>query len=121
MRGIKGLAGWRAGGLALAAHCESWPDDRLVRILIYKTPLQDRGSPHHCGWRFDHLSLPQHPGKPLTIFGYRYFSERESQVLLRRVSLDDSSKAGPRKTVSWAELKKTLRPTPPSNALLGKV
>jgi hypothetical protein len=63
---------------------------------------------------FVFISLfPKNPANPVTIFGYRYFSERESQILQRRVTLDDPTKAEPRRAVSWAELKQTASPTAP--------
>ncbi|KAK1833850.1 hypothetical protein QBC39DRAFT_424607 [Podospora conica] len=83
MRGVRGLAGWQwlfiiEGVLTIAAG--------FVFITLF----------------------PKSPASPVTIFGYRYFSERESQILQRRVTLDDPTKAEPRRTVSWAELKQTL-------------
>lgn len=62
---------------------------------------------------FVFISLfPKNPANPVTIFGYRYFSERESQILQRRVTIDDPTKAEPRRRVSWAELKQTASPAP---------
>src|SRR5690349_1378061 len=54
------------------------------------------------------MLFPKAPGTPVSLFGFRYFTERESQILHRRVLLDDPSKGQPRRTVSWIELKKTL-------------
>ncbi|KAK0751655.1 alternative sulfate transporter [Schizothecium vesticola] len=75
MRGVKGLAGWQwlfiiEGVLTIAAG--------FVFISLF----------------------PKNPANPVTIFGYRYFSERESQILQRRVTLDDPTKAEPRRTLT---------------------
>ncbi|KAK0624602.1 major facilitator superfamily domain-containing protein [Bombardia bombarda] len=55
---------------------------------------------------FAFISLfPKAPGNPVSVFGYRYFNERESQILLRRVLLDDPSKAQTQQHISGAEIK----------------
>ncbi|KAJ3957463.1 hypothetical protein N0V92_005963 [Colletotrichum tropicale] len=45
---------------------------------------------------------------PVSLAGLRYFSEREAEILYKRVMLDDPSKAHPKKSVSWPELREAL-------------
>ena len=98
MRGIKGLAGWQWLFIVSRSPTTSGYSPDTLQIEGILTIA--------AGFVF--LSLfPKSPGNPVTIFGYRYFSERESQILQRRVTLDDPTKAEPRRTVSWAELKQT--------------
>jgi hypothetical protein len=42
---------------------------------------------------------------PVSLLGFRYFTERESQILQQRVLRDDPSKLQPRRNVSLAEVK----------------
>lgn len=49
--------------------------------------------------------FPRSPANPVSLLGYRYFSEREAQILQQRVLLDDPSKAQARPNVSRAEVK----------------
>lgn len=49
--------------------------------------------------------FPRSPANPVSLLGYRYFSEREAQILHQRVILDDPTKLQPRPNVSRAEVK----------------
>ncbi|KAK3363129.1 alternative sulfate transporter [Lasiosphaeria hispida] len=105
---------WFFIGNMLAAACSG---------LIAYGILQMRGVSGLAGWQWLFIIegiftiavgllfvslFPKSPAHPVSIFKFRYFTERESQVLQRRVLLDDPTKGHPRRNVSWAELKKTL-------------
>ncbi|KAH6853956.1 major facilitator superfamily domain-containing protein [Chaetomium sp. MPI-CAGE-AT-0009] len=83
MRGIAGLAGWQWLFLL----------EGLFTILI--------------GVLFLTL-FPRSSGNPVSLLGFRYFSEREAQILQQRVLRDDPTKFQPRRSVSWAEAKATF-------------
>ena len=53
--------------------------------------------------------FPREPGKPTSILGFSYFNEREIQILVRRVLLDDPTKLHVKPNVSGAEIKKVVR------------
>ncbi|KAK4132811.1 MFS general substrate transporter, partial [Trichocladium antarcticum] len=91
MRGVCGLAGWQW----LNVH----PNLRYVQIEGVFTII--------VGILFFSL-LPQSPLNPVSLFGIRYFSEREAQILQQRVLRDDPSKVQTRETVSAAEVKATF-------------
>ncbi|KAJ0320058.1 hypothetical protein COL5a_009968 [Colletotrichum fioriniae] len=42
------------------------------------------------------------------MLGFRYFSEREAEILYKRVMIDDPSKAHSKRSVSWPELRSAL-------------
>ena len=52
--------------------------------------------------------FPISASNPRSLTGIRYFSERESQILARRVILDDPSKQEVRHKITWSELRDTL-------------
>lgn len=52
--------------------------------------------------------FPKSPSNPVSLLGYRYFSERESQILQQRVLREDPSKIQARESVSMAEVKATV-------------
>ncbi|KAK3330042.1 alternative sulfate transporter [Apodospora peruviana] len=83
MRGVCGLAGWQWLFLL----------EGLFTILV--------------GVLFISL-FPKAPGNPVSMFGFRYFTERESQILERRVLLDDNTKQHTHQHVTRAELKAVL-------------
>ena len=56
------------------------------------------------------LFFPQSPANPANLFKKRYFSERETYILVNRVLLDDPTKEQGRKNVTGAELKRTVCP-----------
>ncbi|CRK21379.1 hypothetical protein BN1723_012369 [Verticillium longisporum] len=83
MRGINGLAGWQwlfiiEGILTLAVG--------ITFISLF----------------------PQSTNHPVSLFGYRYFTEREAQILTARVIRDDPSKRHAKQHVSRSELKDAL-------------
>ncbi|KAJ4220983.1 hypothetical protein NW759_007053 [Fusarium solani] len=55
------------------------------------------------------LFIPRSPTDPVSIFGWRYFDERESQILRQRIILDDPTK-GVRvgSNVTWGELRRVI-------------
>ncbi|THY34680.1 alternative sulfate transporter [Aureobasidium pullulans] len=83
MRGIAGLAGWRWMFLI----------EGIFTIL--------------CGVVFL-LCIPLGPQNPATLFGYRYFTEREEHILCQRVLLDDPSKEKKSHSISKKELLSVL-------------
>ncbi|KAL2154655.1 hypothetical protein VTH82DRAFT_3331 [Thermothelomyces myriococcoides] len=83
MRGISGLAGWQWLFLI----------EGLFTILV--------------GVLFIAF-FPRSPSNPVSLFGVRYFSEREAQILQERVLRDDGTKIQPRQNVSWGEVKATF-------------
>lgn len=54
------------------------------------------------------MLFPRSSGNPFSLLGFRYFSEREAQILQQRVLRDDPTKFQPRRNVSWAEAKSTV-------------
>ncbi|KAK3905782.1 hypothetical protein C8A05DRAFT_30412 [Staphylotrichum tortipilum] len=85
--------------------------------------LQMRGICNLAGWQWLFLLeglftilvgiafiafFPLSTGKPVSILGIRYFSEREAQILQQRVLRDDPTKFQPRRNVTWGEIKDTL-------------
>lgn len=42
------------------------------------------------------------------MLGFRYFSEREAEILYKRVMIDDPSKAQSKRSVSWPELRSAV-------------
>jgi sugar phosphate permease len=83
MRGIGGLAGWQWLFLL----------EGLFTILI--------------GVLFITL-FPRSSSNPVSLLKFRYFSEREAQILQQRVLRDDPTKFQPRRSVSWAEARATV-------------
>lgn len=49
--------------------------------------------------------------KPVSILGFRYFDERESQILYQRVLRDDPTKAQVRQNVTWEEIRNVVSPS----------
>ncbi|KEZ40897.1 hypothetical protein SAPIO_CDS7896 [Scedosporium apiospermum] len=80
MRGIAGLAGWQWLFIL----------EGVFTILI--------------GIAFI-LAVPFSTAKPVSVLGFRYFTESESRILTERVLRDDPSKAQLGRNVSWKELK----------------
>ncbi|KAK3694525.1 major facilitator superfamily domain-containing protein [Podospora appendiculata] len=83
MRGICGLSGWQWIFLI----------EGMFTVLVGATFLS---------------FFPHSPGNPVSLLKYRYFSERESQLILRRVLLDDPTKSETRKHIPWSEVKAVL-------------
>ncbi|KAF2086701.1 alternative sulfate transporter [Saccharata proteae CBS 121410] len=54
------------------------------------------------------ILFPKNPAQPKSILGFRYFSERESQILRKRIVLDDPRKLQKKKWIDWSELKRAL-------------
>lgn len=51
------------------------------------------------------LTFPESTSNPVSRLKYRYFNERETQILTLRILRDDPSKAHASKNVKWVELK----------------
>ncbi|KAL6241069.1 hypothetical protein RBB50_011972 [Rhinocladiella similis] len=83
MRGIGGLAGWQWLFII----------EGVFTILV--------------GILFTAL-CPRSTSNPTCLIGIRYFDERESQILTRRVVLDDPTKHHLHKNITGAEIKRTL-------------
>jgi hypothetical protein len=83
MRGIGGLAGWQWLFLI----------EGIFTILV--------------GILFIAL-FPLSSANPVSLLGFRYFSERESQILQQRVLRDDPTKFQPRRNVTLGEVKAAL-------------
>jgi hypothetical protein len=54
------------------------------------------------------ILFPRSPGHPVSLTKIRWFSERESRILVQRVVADDPTKHQNAKNVTMAELKATL-------------
>jgi hypothetical protein len=54
------------------------------------------------------ILFPRSPGHPVSLTNIRWFSERESRILVQRVVADDPTKHQNAKNVTMAELKATL-------------
>ncbi|OKL57205.1 hypothetical protein UA08_07359 [Talaromyces atroroseus] len=54
------------------------------------------------------LLFPRDVASPLNIFGYAYFTERETEILVRRLLLDDPSKAQRRRNINKDEILRAL-------------
>lgn len=52
--------------------------------------------------------FPTSISKPVSLVGIRFFSERESHILTRRILADDPSKAEVKTYVSWQEVKNVV-------------
>ncbi|ROT35139.1 alternative sulfate transporter [Sodiomyces alkalinus F11] len=83
MRGVQGLAGWQWLFIL----------EGLFTIFV--------GATFIC-------FFPKSPSEPVSIFGYRYFTEREAQILTARVLRDDPTKAQKNKHMRWKEIKDAL-------------
>ncbi|CAG9984587.1 unnamed protein product [Clonostachys byssicola] len=83
MRGVGGLAGWQWLFLI----------EGIFTILV--------------GIAFLTI-FPTSVSKPVSLVGIRFFSERESYILSRRILADDPSKAELKTHVSWQEVKNVL-------------
>ncbi|CAK7221697.1 hypothetical protein SEUCBS140593_004654 [Sporothrix eucalyptigena] len=83
MRGVRGLAGWQWLFLI----------EGMFTVVV--------------GILFISL-FPKSPANPVSILGFRYFSDREIHVLSRRVLLDDPSKIHTHTHISKQELKNAL-------------
>ena len=102
MRGIAGLAGWQ------------WLF--IVRIS-QPSSLESRLSNNQqieglfgvvVGAVFIAL-FPRDVSKPVSIFKYRYFSKRETEILVRRLLLDDPTKAQRHRNITRAEILRAVR------------
>ncbi|KAL2382806.1 hypothetical protein RJ035_005948 [Blastomyces gilchristii] len=80
MRGIRGLAGWQWLFIL----------EGLLTIIV--------------GFLFLAL-FPKDPDNPISMFGYRYFTEREAAFLSRRVLADDPKKEKGGNSISLKQLK----------------
>ncbi|KAM0285785.1 hypothetical protein ACHAQH_001247 [Verticillium albo-atrum] len=83
MRGIQGLAGWQWLFIL----------EGILTLIV--------------GVTFISL-FPKSTGHPVSLLGYRYFTEREAQILTARVIQDDPSKRHAKEHVSRSELKAAL-------------
>ncbi|PNH46476.1 hypothetical protein VD0004_g1694 [Verticillium dahliae] len=83
MRGIAGLAGWQWLFIL----------EGIFTVLIGIGFL---------------TTFPNKISDPVSNLGYRYFTEREAQIIYERVLRDDPTKAQPKRHVTWAEIKSTL-------------
>ncbi|KAM0334504.1 hypothetical protein ACHAQA_001533 [Verticillium albo-atrum] len=54
------------------------------------------------------ITFPNKVNDPVSLLKYRYFTEREAQIIYERVLRDDPTKAQPKSHVTWAEMKSTL-------------
>ena len=61
------------------------------------------------------LLFPHSPSNPVNVFRKRYFSERETYILVQRVLVDDPTKEKGRKNVTGKELKETVSHLIPSD------
>ncbi|EAQ93102.1 hypothetical protein CHGG_01337 [Chaetomium globosum CBS 148.51] len=105
MRGIGGLAGWQ------------WLF--LVSVDILTPCFWKRACSNPTQMKIEGLFtilvgvlfvmlFPRSSGNPFSLLRFRYFSEREAQILQQRVLRDDPTKFQPRRNVSWAEAKSTF-------------
>ncbi|KAL9096526.1 MAG: hypothetical protein Q9165_001523 [Trypethelium subeluteriae] len=83
MRGVSGLAGWQWLFLIEGLFT-------IVVGLIFTT------------------FFPKGPANPTCYARIRYFNERESQILVRRVLIDDPTKQSTRKNISMGEIRHTF-------------
>lgn len=51
--------------------------------------------------------FPRAIGNPTSLLGVGYFSERERLILAERIIRDDLSKAQPRQSITWKEIRDT--------------
>ncbi|KAF4447766.1 alternative sulfate transporter [Fusarium albosuccineum] len=80
MRGVAGLAGWQWLFIL----------EGIFTVLVGIAFL---------------ITFPNQVSNPVSLLGYRYFTDREAQILYERVLRDDPSKAQLRQHVTWEELK----------------
>ncbi|KAJ0164655.1 putative transporter [Colletotrichum tanaceti] len=92
MRGVAGLAGWQWLFLVRRA-CQAWKDQKRKKDGRLMLCISSRAS------------SPQQSGFP---DGMRYFTEREAEILYKRIMIDDPSKAHAKRSVSWPELRSAL-------------
>ena len=52
--------------------------------------------------------FPKSPTDPVSLLGYRYFTEREAHILSHRVLLDDPRKIHKRQHISRQEIKSAV-------------
>ncbi|KAK6207606.1 alternative sulfate transporter [Colletotrichum tabaci] len=83
MRGVAGLAGWQWLFLLEGIFTV------LVGIAFF-------------------LCFPNQVNNPVSLTGIRYFTEREAEILYKRIMIDDPSKAHAKRSVSWPELRSAL-------------
>ena len=53
--------------------------------------------------------FPQSVAKPINLFRHRYFTERESYILVQRVLIDDPTKHHDHRNITYEEIKRTVR------------
>ena len=58
--------------------------------------------------------FPKSLFEPKSAFGFRYFTDREADILHRRIIFDDPRKLQEKKWIDWAELRNAVRITPSS-------
>ncbi|GJC81172.1 putative uncharacterized transporter YOL163W [Colletotrichum liriopes] len=85
MRGVAGLAGWQWLFLLEGIFTV------LVGIAFF-------------------VCFPDQVSNPVSLMGVRYFTEREAEILYKRVMIDDPSKAHAKRSVSWPELRSAVHP-----------
>ncbi|KAK7519667.1 alternative sulfate transporter [Phyllosticta citriasiana] len=54
------------------------------------------------------LFFPQSPLRPSSILGLQYFTDREAEILHRRIIVDDPRKLAKKKWINWSELGSAL-------------
>ncbi len=102
MRGVCGLGGWQ--WLFLVG---SGPGSEKL-----EEPRRRYTNPHQIEGMFTVVVgiifitlFPLQTSNPVPLLGFRYFNERETYILTRRVLLDDPSKIHARPHISWKEVK----------------
>ncbi|KAI8666545.1 MFS domain-containing protein [Fusarium keratoplasticum] len=83
MRGVAGLAGWQWLFIL----------EGIFTILVGIAFL---------------VTFPTQVAKPVSLLGFRYFNEREAQILYERVLRDDPTKAQVKQSVTWEEMRNVL-------------
>lgn len=61
--------------------------------------------------------FPKSLFEPKSAFGFRYFTEREADILRRRIIFDDPRKLQKKKWIDWAELRYAVITSPPQHIM----
>lgn len=104
MRGIARLAGWQwlfivSNTLSTSAYLLCSDANTILQLEGIFTVLIGIGFL---------TTFPNKISDPVSNLGYRYFTEREAQIIYERVLRDDPTKAQPKRHVTWAEIKSTV-------------
>lgn len=103
MRGICGLAGWQ-WMFIVSYH----PSKTTTLILTCNQKIEGLFT---CLVSIAFvLVFPKGPDYPVSYLGFRVFSEREKEILVRRIHIDDPGKQQERATITRKELTSTVCP-----------